>query len=100
MAGQVACGGAIFRFSTKNGLRGMPRSPPSSAPGIWTNPSAIETSPLLGADHAQICGAGKIAGQNITCVPSGNPVFLKTAAPLTRPNLVKLDNYLIFKDKY
>src|SRR5450631_2548348 len=32
----------------KNGLRGLPRSPPSSAPGIWTNPSATQTSPLPG----------------------------------------------------
>lgn len=34
-----------LRRTRKNGLRGSPRSPPSIALGLWTNPSATEPSP-------------------------------------------------------
>ena len=36
----------------KNGLRGSPRSPPSIAPGLWTNPSATQLLPQPWTDPA------------------------------------------------
>jgi hypothetical protein len=91
--------------SIKNGLRGSdPRSPLSSAPGIWTNPSATQTSPPSGSKletkiptdtkeftcvkrpkrqlHTQTGEAGKVCKSEYHLRTGWQPGFFKTAADI------------------
>ncbi len=56
------------RSHRKNGLRGSPRSPPSIALGLWTNPSASEPKPKLGCEPVR----PHLQGKN----PPHQPIFL------------------------
>src|SRR5271170_3103966 len=64
-----SCVGVYHKaIERKNGLRLSPRSPPSIALGLWTNPSASEPEPNLGCEPVRPHLRGKS--------PSHQPIFL------------------------
>src|SRR5579863_5291633 len=66
-----------FAAGLKNGLRGSPRSPPSSAPGLWTNPSATQTSPPSGHESVRLAANRRHQ--------------LRTSGNSTRPRSIEYD---------
>jgi hypothetical protein len=104
----------------KNGLRGSPRSPPSIALGLWTNPSATEPSPeglrtcqtpvsrkrflavaniYIGSELEWLWGTlrlGYVEGSRSRIAPAGNGAsrLFKNCRPCWRINRDIFYNYL------